>query len=122
MIKIFAAVLLAAWLGMGCASSNVSPVIELDLTRLDEQGLRGPANGKVALAYEFAIPDTEACRTEVQSIDSSVRFIGGSPGRVGAGDGQCLCIGETHQPNYRTVLYALAELPYITRIIRCDFE
>ena len=96
--------------------------IEIDLTQLDEQGLRGPANGKVAVSYEFAIPDTAACREEVARIDRTVELMRGSPGRIGAGKGQCLCIGHTHQPHFRETLLALARLPYVERIIVCHFE
>jgi hypothetical protein len=34
--------------------------VEMDLTQLDEAGLRGPPDGKVADAYEFAIPNTDS--------------------------------------------------------------
>lgn len=99
-----------------------SAKIELDLSRLDSAGLRGPADGKVAVAYEFAIPDTLECRAEVQGIDPTVKFMPGSPGRVGAGPGECLCIGSTARQDYRHVLRSLADLPYIERIIECHFE
>lgn len=96
--------------------------IEIDLDDLDDQGLRGPSDGKVAVSYEFSIPDSEECRARVKAVDSTVQFMPGSSGRIGAGKHQCLCIGSTHQPNFRSVLYALAELPFIERIIVCDFE
>jgi hypothetical protein len=82
----------------GIKSESLSKV-RLDLSSLDNDGLRGPPHGKVAVAYEFAIPDLEQCRNEVAAIDRTVRFMAGSPGRVGAGEGQCLCIGSTHQSN-----------------------
>jgi len=96
--------------------------IEFNMAQLDAAGLRGPADGKVALSYEFCIPHTEACLAEVKSIDPTVQFMAGSPGRIGAGKGQCLCIGSTHQPNYRGVLLKLVNLPYVSRIIECHFE
>jgi hypothetical protein len=96
--------------------------VQLDVSSLDDDGLRGPPHGKVAVAYEFAIPDLEQCRNEVAAIDRTVRFMAGSPGRVGAGEGQCLCIGSTHQSNYREVLRRLATLPYVDRIVECHFE
>jgi hypothetical protein len=95
--------------------------VEIDLSALDSNGLRGPADGKVSVAYEFCIPNTEQCKAEVRSIDRTVRFSPGSRGRIGAGKDQCLCIGETRE-DYREVLHSLAELPYIERIIRCYFE
>ncbi|NQT92914.1 MAG: hypothetical protein HQ559_09140 [Lentisphaerae bacterium] len=96
--------------------------IEFDLGRLDEHGLRGPRDGNVSLAYEFCIPNTDRCKAQVKAIDRTVQFMPGSRGRIGAGKEECLCIGETHQENYRTVLRSLAELPFIERIIECHFE
>jgi len=95
--------------------------VEFDLTRLDEQGLRGPDGGKVAVSYEFKIPNTDKCKVEVKSIDRSVQLMAGSRGRIGAGKDECLCIGTTGI-NYRTVLLKLSRLTYIDRIIECHFE
>lgn len=95
--------------------------IELDLTELDSEGLWGPPEGKVSRSYEFRIPDTARCRAEVKAIDPSIQFMPGSPGRIAAGDGQCLCIGMTGK-DFREVLGRLAGLPYVDRIIACDFE
>jgi hypothetical protein len=96
--------------------------VELDLSQLDSDGLRGNPGGKVSMAYEFAIPDTDICRERVRTIDPTVRFMSQSRGRIGAGEDECLCIGETHQANYRAVLGALSSLPCVTRIIECHFE
>ena len=101
--------------------SAPSSKIELDLTQLDSEGLRGPPGGKASIAYEFRIPDSVECRTEVKAIDPSIQFMPGSSGRIGAGNGQCLCVGSTGE-NYREILGRLAALPYIDRIIACDFE
>ena len=99
----------------------VSAKIELDLTKLDANGLRGPPSGKVLVSYEFCIPKTDKCKAEVKAIDKSVRFMGGSRGRIGARKDQYLCIGETG-PDYKTVLKRLAALPYVKRIIECHWE
>lgn len=96
--------------------------VELKLQEIDAEGLRGPVDGKVAVSYEFVIPDTERHRQEVKKIDSTVSFMAGSKGRIGAKAGECLCIGSTHQKNHREVLRRLAELPYVERIIECFFE
>ena len=103
------------------SESNTLPKVEIDLSELDENGLRGPADGKASVAYEFCIPNTEKCKAEVRSIDSSIQFMPGSSGRIGAGKNECLCVGETGK-DYRQVLHSLAELPYIKRIIECHFE
>ncbi len=102
--------------------SAVWKKVEIDFSQIDAAGLRGPADGKVAVAYEFSIPDTEEARRQVTAIDTTVQFMPGSHGRIGAQPGECLCIGSTHQPEYRQVLFRLASLPFIKRIIVCDFE
>lgn len=103
-------------------NADVWKKVEIDLGQIDAAGLRGPADGKVAVAYEFSIPDTESARQQVTTIDKTVQFMPGSRGRIGAQPGECLCIGSTHQPEYRQVLFQLASLPFIRRIIVCDFE
>lgn len=96
--------------------------ITFDLSRLDDEGLYGPGNGRRALSYEFCIPDTSENRREVSAIDTTVRFMPGVSGRIGCEKGQCLCIGSTHQTNFKTVLKRLAELQYVERIDECFFE
>ena len=103
------------------APPAVSPKIELDLSKLDANGMRGRGSGKVLAAYEFAIPNTDKCIAEVKAIAPGIRIMSGSRGRIGAGKDECLCIGET-DANYRTVLKRLADLPYVKRIIECHFE
>jgi hypothetical protein len=95
--------------------------VELDVTAIDESGLRGPPDGKVTVSYEFCIPDTETARREVKAIDPSVQFMPGSRGRIGAGEGECLCVGTTGK-GWREVLAGLAALPSVGRIIECHFE
>jgi hypothetical protein len=95
--------------------------VELNLADLDRDGLRGPADGKVPLFYEFCIPNTDACKAEVTAIDRTIRLSPGSAGRIGAGPDECLCIGST-RADCREVLRRLAELPYVKRIIECHFE
>jgi hypothetical protein len=96
--------------------------LELDLTVLDAAGLRGPANGKVAVSYEFSIPNRPECRAAVVRIDHTVELMPGARGRIGSGPGEILCIGSTHQPDYAAVLESLAALPYVARIIECHHE
>ncbi len=95
--------------------------VEIDLASIDADGRCGPPDGKVAVSYEFCIPDTERHKAEVRAIDRSVQFMPGSRGRIGAGPGECLCVG-TAGKDWRDVLRRLAERPDIKRIIPCHFE
>ena len=119
---------LLLWLCVSCAQPQPAAgpdnwrKVELDLTQLDAEGLRGPADGKTAVAYEFCIPNTEPCKAQVLAIDASIEFMPGSRGRIGASPQQCLCVGSTHQKNYQQVLRSLANLPFVSRIIECQFE
>jgi hypothetical protein len=96
--------------------------ITFDISKLDESGLHGPPGGKRALSYEFCIPDTVQNRTEVKRIDPTVKFFAQSPGRIGCGESENLCIGSTHQKEFRGVLQRLAELTYVKRIDESFFE
>ena len=92
--------------------------IHFDLGPIDDTGLTGPIDGKVAVAYEFCVPATEEHLAEVQHIDPSLRVQHSSPGRIGCGSGEVLSIGDTHQPGWRSVLAGLARLDYVTHIDR----
>ena len=96
--------------------------ITFDLAAINDAGLRGPPNGLVSVDYEFCIPDKEIYEQEVKKIDSSVRIMYGSKGRIGCKSDQYLCIGNTHQENFREVLRELAKHKYIDRIDECFWE
>jgi hypothetical protein len=46
----------------------------------------------------------------------------GARGRIGCGTDEVLCLGSTHQPEWRQVLTNLARLPYVRRIAEAHFE
>jgi len=96
--------------------------ITFDLTQIDDTGLTGPANGRVAISYEFCIPATQATQDEVRQLATTVAFQPGARGRIGCTKQQILCVGSTHQQGWRTVLQKLAGLDYIARIDRSDAE
>ena len=97
-------------------TTNFRDKITFDIYKLDEYGLYGATDGKRALAYEFCIPDNMQHRAEVMKIDPTVTFYGESPGRIGCKEHESLCIGSTHQKDFRGILQRLAELPYVQRI------
>jgi hypothetical protein len=97
-------------------------VLQLDLSKLDANGLQGPASGKRSLSYEFCIPKDAHSASEVQRLDPSAQQYTNSRGRIGCMADQILVIGHTHQPNFADILHQLAELPYVERIIESHFE
>ena len=96
--------------------------IAFDISTLDEVGLYGPPEAKRALSYAFCIPAGPPHRAEVERIDQTAAFLAVSPGRIGCGTHEILCIGSTHQKDFRRVLRRLAELPYVQRIEQSFFE
>ena len=96
--------------------------IRFDLDRVDGDGLQGPPDGLRALHYEYCIPDRPEAIREVTAIDPMLQIQRGSPGRVGCGTGELLCLGHTHQPGYRAVLERLAALPFVAEIHEAFFE
>ena len=102
--------------------TRIQEKITFDVASLDQDGLYGSANGKRALSYEFCIPDMERYKSKVKHIDSTLQCMSESPGRIGCGTHENLCIGSTHQKNFRDVLRDLAELTYVTSIDQSFFE
>jgi len=98
------------------------PKIRFDMERLDADGLQGPPDGLRALHYEYCIPHRGDIVDEVTRIDPMLTIQQGSPGRIGCGEGELLCLGHTHQPEYRAVLERLAALPAVNEIREAFFE
>jgi hypothetical protein len=89
--------------------------ITFDWQQISPEGLVGPADGRRSVSYEFCIPAQAAILAEVQAIDPTMRHYR-SQGRIGCRPDQYLCIGHTHQPNWRGVLTSLVQRSYIQRI------
>ena len=96
--------------------------ITFSLEQLNESGLYGPPDGLRALHYEFCIPGDSQHEAEVRQIDPTIQISKTSPGRVGCTEGEYLCVGHTHQPDFRMVLFSLASLPYVKRIDQAFFD
>ena len=96
--------------------------IKFRLDNIRADGLRGPADGLVAVSYEFCVPADAAVYAEVKRLDPSVQITPGGRGRVGCLAKQALCIGNTHQADWRGVLTRLAALGYVKEIRECFFE
>jgi hypothetical protein len=96
--------------------------ITFELDRLNQDGLGGPPEGLRALHYEFCIPGDAVHEAMVREIDPTIQIFPKSRGRIGCSGGEYLCVGSTHQPDFRTVLLKLASLPYVKRIDQTFFE
>jgi hypothetical protein len=96
--------------------------ITFNLEQLNKQGLYGPPGGLRALHYELCIPGDPIYAAQVRQIDPSIEISQTSPGRIGCTEGEYLCLGNTHQPHFKTVLLKLAKLPYVKRIDQAFFE
>jgi len=72
--------------------------------------------------YEFCIPGSDETFREVMSIDSTVGVYKNSKGRSACSDAEWLCIGSSHQKNFKDVLLALTKLSYIRKIRETFWE
>jgi membrane-bound inhibitor of C-type lysozyme len=104
------------------ASTSTHSKIQFDLDSMNENGLVGPPDGLRALSYEFCVPGDAATVDEVTRIDPTIQVQHGSPGRAGCSGGEALCLGHTHQPEFRRVLQELASLRYVRAIQESHFE
>lgn len=103
----------------GPASTPEDPIVDVvtfDIDRINEDGLVGPPDGLRSVMYEFCVPSDSSSMVSVRAIDPTLELYPGAPGRIGCGDGQVLCIGHTHQPEWKTTLARLAALDFVTRI------
>jgi len=115
-------VVLAGCTGIGVTRDETESKIGFDLSRLNNDGLQGPTDGLRALHYEFCIPADETFAEEVQRIDSTCQVMKSANGRVRCGQDEYLCLGNTHQTDFRSVLMRLAELEYVGQIEESFFE
>jgi hypothetical protein len=104
------------------ATKTDNTKIRFDLARLNSQGLIGPPDGLRALHYEYCIPDQPEAIREVEAIDPTLQIQGGSPGRIGCAQHQLLCLGNTHQAGFLSVLERLSALPFVESIHEAFFE
>ncbi len=95
--------------------------LDFDTCMLTDAGLYRDPGAWRPLTYEFCIPDSEALKSEVSRIDTTVRF-SDQPGRIHCGPGRILCRGNTHQAHVRVVLQRLSSLPYIRQIRGVAYE
>ncbi|MGB5830571.1 MAG: hypothetical protein WBG92_01075 [Thiohalocapsa sp.] len=107
---------------MSFAAGQPAAAIAFDLSEVDDNGLIGPEDGKRAVDYEYCVPDNTDIRAEVRAIDPSAVFMARSRGRIGCRDDEILVLGNSHQPDFRSILRRLAALPFVQRIEQAFFE
>ena len=115
----FASGLFVACLFISCGS-NFNSKIEFNITSIDKNGLLGPDNGKVSLAYEFCIPQTKEAKEQLIQIDPTINFYL-SPGRIQCSQQEYLCIVET-KVGWKSTLFQIASLEFVTKIKKSYFE
>jgi hypothetical protein len=118
----FAATVSAGPAPAGAAAGSCSGKLDFELAELDDNGLIGPPDGKVAVSYELCVPKDQKLVDEVRSIDPSIAIHADSRGRIGCSPMEVLCLGSTHQRSFRDILERLCGLPYVRRIERTWFE
>ncbi len=99
---------------------NAEKKMDFTFSKLNKKGLikkRG-----TSLAYEFCIPNKDEYLDKVKAIDSTIAIYKSSKGRIGCGENQLLCIGETADKDYKTILIELTKLPYVKSINESFFE
>ncbi len=87
-----------------------------------DDGLIGPPDGLRALSYEFCVPGDAEQLDQVRQIDATLEVYPDSRGRIGCSEAESLCVGNTHQPEFRAVLLKLDALPYVKEIHETHFE
>jgi len=122
---IFAAALLAGCLASPGTATDLWPgdsKIKFQIDDIRADGLRGPPDGLVAVAYEFCVPSDEGVYQEIRQIDHSLQIHSAARGRSRCASNQSLAIGATNQTRWREVLQALSSLDYVSEIRECFFE
>lgn len=90
--------------------------ITFDISQISPDGLIGSSGAKRYLSYEFCIPANKQAIETIQTIDPTINIYRQSPGRIGCQDNQYLCIGETHNKQWKQILLSIAQLDYVERI------
>ncbi len=96
--------------------------ITFDLEMLNDEGLYGPPDGLRSLDYRFCIPKNERYKNEVMQIDPGIKIYNGSGSIQSCNEDQYLCIGNTHQKDFKQILLKLAALDYVKKIDEMIWE
>ncbi|ELS01082.1 hypothetical protein Xen7305DRAFT_00007830 [Xenococcus sp. PCC 7305] len=94
---------------------NLLQKVTFDIFSISPEGLIGNGNSLRSLSYEFCIPQNQQYLAQIKAIDPTISF-SNSKGRIGCSETQYLCLGDTHKPNWRDILTAIANLAYVKQI------
>lgn len=95
---------------------SVQEKISFDIKAISDQGLVGSSDGLRSISYEFCIPAQKKFLAEVQSIEPNLKYFANSPGRIGCRKNQYLCLVDTHNSQWKEILFSIAQLEYVERI------
>jgi hypothetical protein len=97
--------------------------ITFDLKEFNDEGLRERPKGEFSSTnYEFCIPANDQAVNEVKAIDPTIGVYKTSKGRSKCTDNEWICIGSTHQSNFKSVILKVASLGYIRKISETFWE
>ena len=107
------------------ATPKVAPEIlkkiDFDISKIDENGLRGPANGKTSVAYEFCILSRQTSWDEVRAIDPTLKM-GLGQCRIGCQKDWWCVLGTTEGKDWQQRLIGIAKLNSIKEIRETVYE
>ena len=95
--------------------------IKFKLSIFDKNGLTGDENNKVALDYEFCVPNQVEYLTKIREIDSSIKPLNGK-GRTKCAENHIVMIGNSYNKDIKKILCNLSQLEYITEINQVYWE
>jgi hypothetical protein len=95
--------------------------IKFNLNMFDKQGLVGEDGGKVALDYEFCVPNNPEILNTIKEIDSSIKPTNGK-GRTKCTDNSILLTGNSYGKDIKRILCELSQLEYIKTINQVYWE
>lgn len=95
--------------------------IKFKLAIFDKNGLTGDENNKVALDYEFCVPNKPEILNTINEIDSSIKPLHGK-GRTKCAENHIVMIGNSYNKDIKKILCNLSQLECITEIKQVYWE
>lgn len=95
--------------------------IKFDISKIDENGLRGPVDGKTSVSYEFCILSWQTSWDTVQKIDPTLKMPGG-PCRIACPRNYWCVFGSTSGKGWRERLINIAKLEEVKEIQETVWE